>query len=44
MGPAGTQLSEGIVDTYHCGTSATGWLNGTHPTILGKKKIEVRNT
>ena len=35
-GPAGTQLSEEIVEIYHCGTSATGWLNGTHPTVFNE--------
>merc|ERR1719270_412181 len=33
--PAGLQLPEGSVVPYHCGTSATGWLNGSHPNNLG---------
>ena len=32
MGPAATQLPEEIVEMYHCRTSETGQLNGTHPT------------
>jgi len=34
--PAGTQMPEYIVDYYHCNAYAPGWLNGTHPTILGE--------
>ena len=34
-GPAGRMLSEYPVDTHHCGTSATGWLNGYHPVTPG---------
>ena len=34
--PAGLQLSEEPIEPYHCGTSATGWLNGPHPTQLGQ--------
>ena len=34
--PAGTQLSEEVVEPYHCSTSGTGWLNGPHPEILGQ--------
>merc|ERR1712241_1392354 len=34
--PAGLQLSEEPIEPYHCGTSATGWLNGPHPTTLGE--------
>ena len=37
--PAGTQLADSIVPHSHCGTSATGWLNGTHPTNLGENVI-----
>ena len=36
MGPAGTQLPEEIVEMYHCGTSATGWLNGTHRIVFNE--------
>merc|ERR1712156_964527 len=34
--PAGIQLSEEVVEPYHCSTSGTGWLNGPHPEILGQ--------
>ena len=33
--PAGTQMPEYLVDDKHCGTHASGWLNGTHPTTFG---------
>ena len=33
--PAGNQLADSIVPQNHCGTSATGWLNGEHPQTLG---------
>jgi len=29
--PAGKQIPEETPGAYHCGTSATGWLNGSHP-------------
>ena len=35
-GPAGSQLADSIVPTHHCGTLATGWLNGAHPVFLGE--------
>ena len=34
--PAGTQMPEYKVDRNHCGARRSGWLNGTHPTILGE--------
>ena len=37
--PAGSQLADSIVPTHHCGTHATGWLNGTHPVTLGENVI-----
>ena len=37
--PAGTQLADSIVPERHCGTHATGWLNGTHPAVLGENVI-----
>ena len=37
--PAGTQLADSVVPHSHCGTSATGWLNGAHPTTLGVNVI-----
>jgi N-acetylneuraminic acid mutarotase len=33
LAPAGTQLPTSPVAEYHCGTSATGWMNGSHPTV-----------
>ena len=38
--PAGTQLADSIVPKEHCGTHATGWLNGTHPAGLGETAIQ----
>ena len=38
--PAGTQLASSVVPIYHCGTSATGWLNGTHPAVLGENTTQ----
>ena len=35
MGPAGTQMPESIIEPNHCGTLASGWLNGNHPTDIG---------
>ena len=32
--PAGTKLPEKDIAEQHCGTFATGWLNGDHPTTL----------
>ena len=32
-GEAGTKLIDSPVVNYHCGTSATGWLAGGHPTV-----------
>ena len=32
MGKAGDQIPEKCVPTRRCGTFATGWLNGKHPT------------
>ena len=32
--PAGSQLADSIVPPNHCGTLATGWLNGEHPQTL----------
>ena len=37
--PAGTQMADSIVPESHCGTSATGWLNGAHPAVLGEHVI-----
>ena len=32
-GAAGNQMAETCVDFYRCGTSAPGWVNGSHPTV-----------
>ena len=37
MEPAGTQLSEYAPGWGHCGTGATGWLNGSHPEMSGEE-------
>ena len=37
--PAGTQMADSIVPKHHCGTYATGWLNGAHPAVLGENVI-----
>ena len=36
MGQAGTKIPENPVDSEHCHTHTTGWLNGEHPTIVGE--------
>ena len=36
MSPAGTKMLEVTIPDYKCGTHATGWLNGTHPDLLGE--------
>ena len=33
QGAAGTQMATSCVDQKSCGTHATGWLNGAHPTV-----------
>ena len=35
IAPAGTMIPEEVVPINMCGTSATGWMNGAHPTTLG---------
>ena len=32
-GTAGSKMPSYCVATYRCNTHATGWLNGTHPTL-----------
>ena len=32
-GEAGTKIVDSPVDKDHCGTDATGWLSGGHPTV-----------
>lgn len=34
--PAGTKMTEAPVSSHHCGTMFPGWLNGTHPKIIGE--------
>ena len=33
--PAGTRIPESLPGIWHCGTGATGWLSGVHPTTPG---------
>ena len=33
--PAGTLLAQASPGTNNCGTTATGWTNGTLPTVQG---------
>ena len=35
--PAGTHIPESSPGLNHCGTYATGWLSGVHPTTPGAK-------
>ena len=37
MEPAGTKMPEQPPPRYHCGTVATGWLNGSHPSQIGER-------
>ena len=37
MEPAGTKIPEQPPPKNHCGTVATGWLNGSHPSQIGEK-------
>ena len=34
--PAGIMIANSSVTKSHCGTSATGWLNGAHPASMGE--------
>ena len=34
--PAGTTIPEEPVDSGHCNTAITGWLNGHHPATAGE--------
>ncbi len=36
-GGAGSKIATSCVPTYRCGTSASGWMNGTHPTVAQGK-------
>ena len=36
MHPAGTKITEQPPPRNHCGTQATGWLNGSHPSQPGE--------
>ena len=33
ISPAGFKIPEKYVETYHCDTHFTGWLNGSHPIV-----------
>ena len=37
QGDAGTKMATSCVDEKRCGTHATGWLNGAHPTVNESK-------
>lgn len=37
LGDAGTQMATSCVPLHHCGTQATGWLDGQHPTSPGEE-------
>ncbi|KAL9961350.1 hypothetical protein ACROYT_G030270 [Oculina patagonica] len=37
QGGAGTRMPTSCPPTYRCGTAATGWLNGGHPTVADGK-------
>ena len=37
MVPAGTRIPESPPGRYQCGTTATGWLRGSHPASPGRK-------
>ena len=39
MEPAGIQLPEYTPGSEHCGTGATGWLNGSHPERSGEEVL-----
>ncbi|CAF4176298.1 unnamed protein product, partial [Rotaria magnacalcarata] len=34
-GAAGTRLTSGPMEPFHCGTQGTGWYKGTYPTSIG---------
>ena len=38
-GQAGTKIPEHPVDSEHCHTHTTGWLNGEHPTVVGETVV-----
>ena len=35
---AGVVMPEYPIDSFHCGTKSTGWLNGTHPQEINHTK------
>ena len=37
MPPAGVVITETSLEWKHCGTTAPGWIRGTHPTDEGEK-------
>jgi len=36
LSPAGTRIAEQAPGVYYCGSSASGWMQGSHPTSLGE--------
>ena len=36
VSPAGTRIAEEAPGVDYCGTGATGWMQGSHPTSLGE--------
>ena len=36
----GSRIPEYTVKGFHCGTYASGWLQGDHPSIVGETKTE----
>jgi len=36
--PAGSRIPEYSPGQLHCGTHASGWLNGTHPAVPGQQQ------
>ena len=39
VSPAGSRLPETLVESRHCNSFEVGWLNGTHPTMLGETVV-----
>ncbi len=34
------QMADSVVPQDHCGTSTPGWLNGSHPEVVGQNVIQ----
>ena len=39
---AGRKMADSPVDSFMCQTVLPGWMNGTHPTQLGKDSFKSR--